>query len=203
MKIQKIPTVSVVTINKDGKILLLKRSGNKKYHPNKWNIVAGKLKKSENPELAITREFEEETARKCKILMGPILWYIYLPKYNKLCVDQTFLATTSANKLKLNSEHTDYKWLDFEELRKLDTVDFLPENLHQIGIAKSKKPYKVLYKNWEGKITWRRIVPKRYYYGSTKWHTKNGWLLECFDYDKMEGRTYSVSDIIQLIPPAI
>lgn len=49
-----------VFIRKDGKYLLMKRSPNKKYAPNKIHPFGGKMDKGENPFLGAVREVKEE-----------------------------------------------------------------------------------------------------------------------------------------------
>lgn len=49
-----------VFIRKDGKYLLMKRSPNKKYAPNKINPYGGKIDQDENPYVGAIREVKEE-----------------------------------------------------------------------------------------------------------------------------------------------
>lgn len=49
-----------VFIRKDGKYLLMKRSANKKYAPNKIHPFGGKMDKGENPFVGAAREVKEE-----------------------------------------------------------------------------------------------------------------------------------------------
>ena len=61
--------ISVIALmNKDGKLLIQKRSLNKKTEPNKWDLSgAGHINIDENPEQAGVRELFEETGIKVKI----------------------------------------------------------------------------------------------------------------------------------------
>lgn len=52
--------VAVIIANKEGKILLEKRSPFKKQSPNKWALCAGHIGAGDSPENAILREMEEE-----------------------------------------------------------------------------------------------------------------------------------------------
>ena len=51
------------------------------------------------------------------------------------------------------------------------------------------------YKNWQGKISWRRIIPISLRFGSTKWHPEEQWLLKGFDLDKQANREFAFKDI--------
>lgn len=70
------------------------------------------------------------------------------------------------------------------------------ELLPEILIFANEK-IKVKYKNHKGEISDRTIIPKKIYYGSTNYHPNNGWLLEVFDIEKNDKRTYSFNDIIE------
>lgn len=58
-----------------------------------------------------------------------------------------------------------------------------------------KKPLKFEYVNWEGKRAIRTVMPKKLWYGSTKWHPEEGWLLKAHDLDKDAERDFAVEDI--------
>ena len=50
------------------------------------------------------------------------------------------------------------------------------------------------YVNWRGERAVRRVAPSRLIFGSTSWHPEPQWLLECWDIDKQEMRTYALKD---------
>jgi hypothetical protein len=56
-------------------------------------------------------------------------------------------------------------------------------------------PVLVVYTNYRGETTLRKILPKRIWFGSTEWHPMGGWLLEAYDYDKQADRTFAMKDI--------
>jgi predicted DNA-binding transcriptional regulator YafY len=62
-----------------------------------------------------------------------------------------------------------------------------------------KKPLVFEYKNWEGKKAVRTVVPIDIWYGSTKWHDEEQWLLKAEDLDKGAERDFAVNDIIRFI----
>lgn len=59
----------------------------------------------------------------------------------------------------------------------------------------SREPMKIRYTNYKGETADRSIVPARVYFGSTQWHPEPQWLLEAFDVDKNEIRTFAFKDI--------
>ena len=52
--------VGIFIINDDGKVLLQKRSANKRFSPNKWGLCAGHVDAYESLETAALREIKEE-----------------------------------------------------------------------------------------------------------------------------------------------
>lgn len=55
------------------------------------------------------------------------------------------------------------------------------------------------YVNWEGKRAVRTVKPIKLWFGKTKWHPKEGWLLKALDLDKNEERDFAVKDIIKFL----
>lgn len=200
-KIQKRLSVSAVIINKEGKILLFKRTKDREYHPNKWNIVAGKTDSHDQSENIIGVEIYEETGLHGRVLLPPINWYVYFPEHQTYYHDNTFLATIDEGEIRLDDEHTEFAWVDPYQLDEYDIVDFLKENLHAVGLTNSDDAYKVLYTNYKGETRWRYITPKKYFFGKTEYHPTEQWLMETFDHDKQGERTYALADIHVLIPP--
>jgi hypothetical protein len=52
----------------------------------------------------------------------------------------------------------------------------------------------VLYTNYKGETSWRRVVPLRVRYGSNEWHPEPQWLLDVWDSDKAAERTLAMKD---------
>jgi predicted DNA-binding transcriptional regulator YafY len=57
---------------------------------------------------------------------------------------------------------------------------------------------KILYKNWQGKIAWRNIIPQKIYYASTEWHPEPQLILLAYDADKKGYRHFAMKDIIKM-----
>ena len=64
---------------------------------------------------------------------------------------------------------------------------------------KNNTPLVFKYKNYENKVTVRHVIPEKIYFGKTKWHPKDQWLLGAFDLDKKEKRIFAVEDIIKFL----
>lgn len=118
---QKIYAMACTVVNNNGEVLLLKRALDKQFFPNKWAVVgAGPLNSKDNRRFVALREIKDELGVEGKIIkdggelvtsLGGLEWHIH-----------TFLATISSYDIKLNNEHTEYKWVKVEDLKKYDLL---------------------------------------------------------------------------------
>jgi predicted DNA-binding transcriptional regulator YafY len=54
---------------------------------------------------------------------------------------------------------------------------------------------RILYTNYRGETSLRRIRPERIFFGSSDWHPEAQWLLEAYDVDKGALRGFAMKDI--------
>lgn len=102
------------------------------YSPGHWDFPKGHIEKGETELETMKREVEEETGIK-DILVAPdfketIRWFFKktygLKKEEKSSAPLVFktavfyLVETKTSEIKISSEHTGYKWLNFEESLK-------------------------------------------------------------------------------------
>lgn len=122
-----------VVVNKDNKILLLKRSSYEdQWEPNKWCLVGGGVDKNETPTKAINREIKEETGLDVENFITSFsimrnnnnVEHIFICKYNGEDDD-----------VDLNYEHSGYGWFSPVEIEYLNTVPNLMEYI-KIAITK-------------------------------------------------------------------
>ncbi len=124
-------TVAAVFINDNNEILILKRSPHKRMYPNKWDLVAGKLEEGEEHDECLRREVAEEIGiTDFDVHRGPGLF-----KYNDngLAWERKwFVCKIKSGTIKLNKEHTEYKWLPIQEVLKLDCSMPLRKDLETV-----------------------------------------------------------------------
>lgn len=53
----------------------------------------------------------------------------------------------------------------------------------------------IVYTNYRGETSVRRIVPKRIWFGKTDWHPDEQWLLDAHDVEKNAERSFALRDI--------
>jgi isopentenyldiphosphate isomerase len=113
--------LACAVINKHGEILLLKRSSAKKHYPNKWFVVgAYPLSEEDDFEKKTHIELVDETGFDGQIIgKGEVLKM----ELEGVIVDiHTYLADRETDEVKLNNEHTEYKWVNPQDIKNYDIV---------------------------------------------------------------------------------
>ena len=102
--------------NEDNKILVVQR-GEATDHPFKWEFPGGKLDPEETEEECIIREIDEELSMEI-VICGRLteVEHDYCHKQIKLI---PFICDT-LDEMPILSEHIDYKWIDHNDLLKID-----------------------------------------------------------------------------------
>ena len=113
---QKSATVAV--INSEQKLLLLRRGSTAPWMPGRYCLPGGKIEKDEDATYAASRELSEETG-----ISYPVdeLWAVtisYSSGYNKT----VWVASVNSDKVILNWEHDDYRWVSSTESSTIDLV---------------------------------------------------------------------------------
>jgi dihydroneopterin triphosphate diphosphatase len=99
--------------------LLLKRSEDQLY-PGLWQMVTGKIKEGEKAFQTALREIKEETELDpIQLWVAPTVNSFYEPRDEFICLIPVFAARVKSNKVKISSEHTEYKWVNKQTAQKL------------------------------------------------------------------------------------
>lgn len=127
--------IEVVTaiLKKDGKILILKRGNKVRTYKGRWAGISGYLEKNEEPIERAIKEIEEETGLKRDEIsfvrkINPV--HFFDEKENVEWKVHPFLFETIKDKIEIDWEHVDYRWIDVEEIDKYDTVPKLKETVN-------------------------------------------------------------------------
>jgi len=107
-----IAVVSITIFNK--KCLFLKRN----FEPKNWCPPCGRLENDEEPIDGVKREVLEETNLKVIPLMPVDAKVVLYNKKNFYSI--TYVSFANTDKVKLSHEHSDYKWVDIEDLKDID-----------------------------------------------------------------------------------
>jgi 8-oxo-dGTP pyrophosphatase MutT (NUDIX family) len=115
-----------VILNPEKSILLVKRGVDTKWFPGKWALVGGKVDGDEEFKDAFIREVKEETN-----LDLDFIKYCY-NKHDGDCEVALFVAITKTpNDIKINKEHSEYKWCTANEIKELDCVPHIYEDISE------------------------------------------------------------------------
>ncbi len=89
----------------------------------------------------------------------------------------------------------DYSDLVIADKQLLSEVD---REHHELvaSLIKTTKFVYIRYKNYQGKIANRRILPKKFWFGATRWHSEKQYLLDALDMDKNQQRSFAMKDIL-------
>jgi len=103
-------------INSKMEFLILERAPNKFYH-GIWQMVTGKIEKGEKAYETAIREVTEETKLKIeKLWVVPNVNTFYSSEENSIYNVPVFaVKVNNKSVVKVSSEHSQYKWVDFIE----------------------------------------------------------------------------------------
>lgn len=133
MKAGNIRRIAAAVVQRpDGKVLLLKRSPSHTTNPDKWCFVTGFIETGETPRQAAIRELSEEL----RVDAGPIRAgerVIVYAGWSTLHV-YPFLFKVGNITVHLDWEHTEYTWIEPQEIYQYDFVQQLDEDLIALGL---------------------------------------------------------------------
>ncbi len=110
-----------VFIKKNGKYILMKRSANKKYAPNKIHPFGGKMEMDENPYVGAIREIKEEVGIEIENLKLEAVIYEQMPDKNLKANWLVFYFSADYKSGEIiKSEEGDVIYLTAEEIKKSD-----------------------------------------------------------------------------------
>lgn len=134
--------VKAFLINKDKKILILKRSEEKykKYKATKgtWDIPGGRIDAGSPLIENLKREIKEET--QLDLISEPKLIYAQdiIPGTEEHIVRLSFVVQMEGTPILDTSENTEYKWLSVEELKNMDSLDRFVREILDKGILQDE-----------------------------------------------------------------
>ena len=129
------PVINCVLKYKN-KILVVERSKELNFYPGYWNGVSGFLDDQRSLNQKILDELREELgilkAKIKRIRLGEIFDQEE-PKYRKTWIVHPVLVDVGTDKIKLDWEATNYKWLTLQEVKKLKVIPGFGEVLRRLS----------------------------------------------------------------------
>lgn len=109
--------------NKNGKYLLIKRSGKYSKIEGVWDIVGGRINPGEPLIKNLAREIKEEVGLELK--ENPKLLSaqdIFVSREHHV-VRLTYLASIEGSPKISSDEHTEYQWVSLKQMQRIDNLD--------------------------------------------------------------------------------
>jgi 8-oxo-dGTP pyrophosphatase MutT (NUDIX family) len=110
-------------INEYNELLLLKGSpSDPQFHKSLWYVVTGGIEKQDiTKEDAVIREIYEETAL-TPIKVTYLNWIFKYKSLGKECIEYVYMSEVKKERIILNEENIDYKWLNLKDF--IDQIDW-------------------------------------------------------------------------------
>ncbi len=130
------PVITIFIKHQD-KILLLKRSDKVRTYQEKWNTVAGYLDEIKPIQEKVLEEIREELGieRDNNILsihLGESYQFTDTEVKKTWIVHPVLIKLRNKPEIKLDWEHTEYKWIKPEEIKNFESVSNLENSLEKI-----------------------------------------------------------------------
>lgn len=125
--------VTVLLTNSMGKILILRRSDKVRTYKGMWGGVAGYVEEDEKPYDTAIKEIKEETGleKEDVELLKQLNPVYFTDFYNKQRYDWKIFPflfkIKEKRKIKIDWEHSQYRWISPSQIKKFDTVPHLKD----------------------------------------------------------------------------
>lgn len=130
------PVINCVLKHKN-KILVVQRSKKLNFYPGYWNGISGFLDDQKSLEQKVQGELKEELgipkSKIKKIQLGEI-FNQEAPKYRKTWIVHPVLVEVTTNRVKLDWEARNYKWIKFAEAKKLKLLPGFDQVLDKLSM---------------------------------------------------------------------
>jgi len=112
-----IKLVKAVVMDKENKILLLKRAAKCKFFPSQWDFPGGKVEKVETSSQALVREVKEET--NLDITFPREFKEHYYTEHGQALHFNVVYSNSHSGEIKISEDHSEFKWFTQDELDEM------------------------------------------------------------------------------------
>lgn len=119
----------------EGKILLVKRSGDLKFYPNVWNGISGFLDDGKDFDEKVKEEVSEEvgvTEENIVSIRRGDIFHQDEPAYGKTWIVHPVLVTVNTKVVTLDWEAERFQWLSIDEAKTLELLPGFDEVLKRV-----------------------------------------------------------------------
>ncbi len=109
--------VNTIIIDKQNRLLVLKRNPNVKFSPSLWDLPGGKVENGETLQEAVKRETKEESNLDVEVRDS----YFYIHHYPDVEIDiYAFEVELIGGEVKIDEEqHTEFRWISKDQIESL------------------------------------------------------------------------------------
>ncbi len=167
---EEIPVVKVLLRNGNGKLLMLRKTGDYDWMADRWEQPGGKIEEGEDRFQAAKREVKTETGLEVDEFED-LVWLEI--EDDELVNCYVMYAQDFSGKVELSEEHQEHRWIDPEEARELDwhrdsayiipVIEFLDkyrETENSYGEGHEIDVVKLLIQNSDGKFLAMQKTPE-------------------------------------------
>ena len=123
----------IYRLTENGPLYLMLKRNTGKYYEHLWQGVAGKIEKGETAWQAVVRELEEETGKKpVKMFAADHIASFYDARKDRIQMVPVFGIEVENSEVQLSEEHSEYKWVSFEDALTLLTWKGQKEGLRTV-----------------------------------------------------------------------
>ena len=129
------------TIEKSEKILVTKRSKDVANEAGLWETVSGRVEQTETSEKALMREIKEELGE-VEIKIGNPYNIFKIRRDDGFdLIGISYICEYISGNIKLNEEHTEYRWIKPEDFENYDATDGMKAEIRKfIGLKNNSTP---------------------------------------------------------------
>lgn len=129
---------SGLIINSKNQFLMLQRTGNDIFLPGYWELPGGRIEMGEEPADALLREVKEESGLDIKIINPLKVVSYYKDPINPRESYGIFYfckLKDENQQVTVSHEHSDYKWISFNNTSDIQINDFLKNLIKEFKIS--------------------------------------------------------------------
>ena len=121
----KFLVVVAFVIERDGQLLLLRRSATKDHAPGEWDVGSGRMRPGETPLEAVLREAREETGLDVEVIGLLDTFHFYRGAAREEAVGIAFHCRPLGGELRLSVEHDQARWVPIAQLAEIACADWM------------------------------------------------------------------------------
>jgi len=122
------PAIKAIVKRDDGKVLIMRRSMDEDHAKGLWDSPGGKIEFGEDPIECLKRETREEAGIEIEVIK-PLKAWSFLKNPETQIIGVTMLCKYKSGEVKLSEEHTEFKWIEPDEIEVMEALDGIKKDV--------------------------------------------------------------------------